>query len=166
MNAPSLNEKLSVWVLSVVAVVLLPLFPIYVEWVKDLRGSVKTESLLLTTAVLAAGYGFSSENNWFRSAYLLVFFFSVGYDFRAAPHPTSPNTSYETVHFVHKSSYFPDNSKEVLSDVADFFTSIKGWCGGHIPTFLLIVVALLHMMERFLWHVVFDRRFPDWIKVV
>jgi len=80
-----------VWVFSLVCVIAIPLFLLYVETMKHSGwDEVKADSVLLTAAVLAAGYGFSSETYLPRATYLMVFLFSIGYDFRSEPKPLHP----------------------------------------------------------------------------
>lgn len=77
---PAVIERFGTWFLAVVAVIVMPLLPLLVEAARN-NLEIRAENLLLTTAVLAVGFGFSSESNLFRASYALLFFF--GLDFHA-----------------------------------------------------------------------------------
>ncbi len=136
----TLGSRLGMWIFSLVAIVLLPLFPLFIEGVKN-DWEIKTENYLLTAAVLAAGFGFSTEGNLYRAAYMFLFLLSVGYDFRPAPHDVA--------------------NLPLDSGLLD---SAKGWLMSHIALDALLLVVVLQTIERFTWHVVIDRLFPDWRK--
>ena len=71
---PPLSERFGTWCFAVAAIVIMPLLPLLVEASKnDLV--IKSENLFLTTAVLAVGFGFSSESNLFRASYTVLFFY-------------------------------------------------------------------------------------------
>jgi hypothetical protein len=153
-----MRSRFSNWVFSVVAMIVIPLFPLFVEAMKN-NGVVKGESYLLTSAVLAAAFGFTSEGNLFRAAYVLLFLASLGYDFRPEPAPPSggggvgsPATAGAASHMA--AGQWPSET----------FGLAMGWISGHPALDLLITVGALHAIERFIWHMVQDRRFPDWLK--
>ena len=106
-----------------------------VELVKS--GEVKPESYLLTAAVLAVGYGFTSQQPVAWALYGLIFFGSLVYDFNTAAVPPSP-------------------ARPAI--LADIFV----WIFHHLALCALLSVAIVHALERFLWHVVWDQLFPDW----
>src|SRR5258708_2762875 len=83
-----LQDRLGVWVFSIVFIVMFPLFPIFVEMVKT--GEVKPESYLLTTAVLAVGYGFTSQRQAFWAFYGLLFLCSLTHTFNPSAVLPSP----------------------------------------------------------------------------
>ncbi|HEY1934306.1 MAG TPA: hypothetical protein VGG99_20040 [Acetobacteraceae bacterium] len=102
--------------------IVIPLFPLFVEAMKN-RGSIRGESVLLTGAVLAATFGFTSEGNLFRAAYMLLFLASVGYDFH------------------------PDINRALPAPAG-----VLGWIFDHPAIDLLTLVGLVDAMERFIWH--------------
>ncbi|MBV9393943.1 MAG: hypothetical protein JOZ84_05980 [Methylobacteriaceae bacterium] len=98
----------------------------------------------MTAAVLAVGFGFTAEGNFTRAAYLLLFFFCIGYDFQ----PEGPKGD-----TAHAGGAIP---------IAQ--ATLTGWFFDHLALCALIAVAVIHMVERFNWHVVLDRKFPDWLR--
>jgi hypothetical protein len=128
------RNRLGVWSFATVFIVVFPLFPIFVELVKT--GGVKPESYLLTAAVLAVVYGFTSQHPVSWALYGLIFFGSLVYDFNAAvlPSPGWPQ----------------------------FLAGFEAWIAHHFALFLVLLVTVFHTLERFLWHVVRDQLFPDW----
>jgi hypothetical protein len=130
-----LHDRLGVWVFAVVCMVILPLFPIFVEIMKT--GDVKPDSYLLTTVVLAVGYGFTSLHMGVRGVYLLLFFFSLILSYNPSVVLSPP--SWPTF-------------------IADFGT----WVTYHPALTLVILVTAVHSVERFVWHVVLNQLFPDW----
>ncbi len=140
---------LGTWFFAVSAVIVMPLLPLLVEAARndlDIRG----ENILLTIAVLAVGFGFSSESNLFRASYLLLFFFSIGLDFhpddavlRAGPHAFSATSA--------------------AADENSIVSLRNSWMFSH-PSSFLIAVCVLHAIERLYWHVGQKRQFPDWRK--
>jgi hypothetical protein len=115
--------------------VVVPLFPIMVEWIKT--GDVKPETFLLTAAVLAAGYGFSTQAPLSWGLYALIFLFSVAIDY---------------------------NPSGVLvpAGLAVGISDRVRWIFDHPASSLLLFAAGYHSLERFWWHVVWRRPFPDW----
>jgi len=138
---PALSERFGTWFFAVVAVIVMPLLPLLVEAAKN-NLEMKPENLFLTTAVLAVGFGFSSESNLFRASYALLFFFSVGLDFHS------------------------DSQKAGVGNVpatANAVSDQNNWLFGH-PGYFVIVVCLLHAIERMYWHIGEKKKFPDWLK--
>jgi hypothetical protein len=130
LRATTLHSRMGVWVWAVFAVFVVPLFPVFVEAVK--KGMVAPETFLLTAAVLAAGYGFSSEMPLFWAIYGIIFLASIGYDFK------------------------PDAA------LPDFLKGFGVWIFHNPQLSILLLTGLLHAIERFRLHVVLDRPFPDW----
>jgi hypothetical protein len=142
------KNRLGHWFFSVVALVIIPMFPLFVEAVRH-EWKIVPENYLMTAAVLAAGYGFASEGNWFRAAYTLVFLYSVGYDFR----PTAEATAEASA-----------KTDEIGTTLGAILTHIWTWIAAHPQLDPVLFVAGLQSIERFSWHVVFGRLFPDWRK--
>jgi hypothetical protein len=141
--------------------ILLPLFPLYVEAMKA-DWSVRPESVLLTAAVLSAGYLISSQTYLPRAWYAIVFLLSIGYDF----HPQNPISSIEFDRQLASSGLNQINfsAENVATMTIDWDLAFGGWCGNHFPYVLLMSAIFVHGMERFSWHVVLDRKFPEWLK--
>ncbi len=146
-----------VWILSIVCVIFLPCFPLLVEGYKT-NWDIRRESVLLTAAVLAAGYLVSSRTNTPRAMYIVVFLVSVAYDFRPAP-LTSPSGVGQLISTVSELSV-----ANMANIGLDWSWTIVGWCGNHFQYVLLIIAIVVHAMERFSWHVVLDSKFPDWVR--
>jgi hypothetical protein len=121
----------------VVAIIIMPLLPLLVEAARN-NLQIKGENLLLTTAVLAVGFGFSSESNLFRASYALLFFFAIGLDFHPEAQGRAEPLAVETVQG-------------------------NAWLFAH-PGYFVIAVCGLHAIERLDWHVAKKRRFPDWLR--
>ncbi len=136
---PALSERFGTWFFAVVAVIIMPLLPLLVEAAKN-NLEMKPENLFLTTAVLAVGFGFSSESNLFRASYALLFFFSIGLDFHSDNAGAAPAGS-----------------------IVMAVSNQNNWLFGH-PGYFLIAVCVLHAIERLHWHVGEKRKFPDWLK--
>lgn len=144
--------------------IFLPLFPLYVEAMKA-DWSVRPESVLLTAAVLSAGYLVSSQTYLSRAWYVIVFFLSIGYDFR----PQHPISSIEFDRQLASSglnqiSLSAENIATMTNFGIDWGLEFGGWCGNHFPYVLLMSAIFVHGIERFSWHVVLDRKFPEWLK--
>jgi len=131
--------------LSVGCIVVVPLFPIFVECVKN-EGHVRSESFLLTAAVMAAGYGFASEDDLARAAYLVLFLASIGFDFKSSDIMLYPTTSPAGAASPWQAGYFIHLIK-------------SNFC-----VLLLVLTSAVQTVERLSWHVILDRRFPDWVK--
>jgi hypothetical protein len=112
---------IGMWLLSVIATLVLPCLPLFIEWLKD--GRIKPETIFVTAAILAATFAFTAEHVILFSAYLLFFLVNLLLDVTTGP------------------------SRPVALD---------HWAG-----ILLAGVAILHAGERFWWHVVLDRSFPE-----
>src|SRR6266436_2080811 len=111
------RNRLGIWFFATVFIVVFPMFPIFVELIK--RGEVKPETYLLTAAVLAVGYGFTSREPFFWAFYGLIFFGSLAYDFNPAaalPSPAWP----------------------------EFLAGFEAWITHHLALSFLLLVALLH----------------------
>jgi hypothetical protein len=145
-SRPSLKDRLSTWLLCIVALVMAPLFPLFVEGTKN-SWVVAPENVLLTAAVLAVGYGFSSEGTFFRAAYAMTFLLAVGLDFQ----PTASQIALPTA---------TSGPSSLWASIA----AASGWVKGHVALEVLFGVTVLQSIERFNWHVGLDRRFPDWLK--
>jgi ABC-type dipeptide/oligopeptide/nickel transport system permease component len=102
-------------------------------------GEVRTESYLLTAAVLAIGYLFTSESYAFWASYILIFLGSVAYNYNPSAALSSPA--------------WPE-----------FLSGVEEWIAHHLALSAVILVATLHAIERFNSHVVGDYLFPDWRK--
>jgi len=89
------RSRIGNWAFSLVAMIVIPLFPLFVEAMKN-QGKIKGENYLLTSAVLAATFGFTSEGSLFRAAYILLFLASLGYIStlirRQVAHPVTVHT--------------------------------------------------------------------------
>lgn len=136
LRAPlPLHDRLGTWIASVVCMVIFPLFPIFVEIMKT--GEVKPDSYLLTTVVLAIGYGFTSLHMSVRGLYGLLVFFSLVLSY---------------------------NPSVVLSPPSwpTFIADFEAWVTYHLPLTFVILVTAVHSVERFVWHVTLRRVFPDW----
>lgn len=112
-----------------------PLFPVLVELIKN--GEIKPETFLLTAAVLAAGYGFSTQTPLSWGLYALIFLFSVAFDYR--PEAALP-----------------------LAVWAAPTTAFVRWILDHLALSLMLLTVAIHTLERFVWHVLRDFPFPDW----
>jgi hypothetical protein len=44
----------------------------------------------------------------------------------------------------------------------EFLAGFEAWLSTHLALFMMLIVSGMHMFERFLWHVIWDRQFPDW----
>ena len=141
---PAPWDRFTTWLLAVAAIIVLPCFPLFVEAMKN-GGEIRSEDYLLTAAVLAAGYGLASEGNLFRTGYLLIFLFGIGYDFKP-----------EASAVGHLAAAGPAG--------ADWLQRLWRWPWSHPPPASLISVAVLHAIERLQWHIGWDRKFPDWRK--
>lgn len=135
-NRGGAHKRLGVWFFAAVFVVAVPLFPVLVEAVKH-QGVVRPETYLLTAAVLSVGFGFSSQAPSCWAAYALIFFGSLIYDYN--PRATPPLMSWP-----------------------EFLAGFESWVTSHLALSLLLLAAMLHTIERFMWHVVWNRPFPDW----
>ncbi len=131
------RNRLGVWFFATVFIVVFPLIPIFVELAQS--GEVKPETYLLTAAVLAVGYGFTSQEPFFWAFYGLIFLGSLAYDYNPAAIPPSPA--------------WPEQ-----------LAGIEAWITHHLALIFVLLVAILHALERFIWHVVWDKLFPDWRK--
>ena len=60
-----------VWLLSIIATLCLPCLPLFIEWIKT--SHLKTDTVTLTAAVLAAGLIFTSEHVIYFSLYFMLF---------------------------------------------------------------------------------------------
>jgi hypothetical protein len=118
--------------------IVVPMLPVAIEALKH-SGSVMPETFLLTAAVLAVGYGFSSQEPLSWAAYGFIFLACLVYD--AAPDLTVPKI------------WWPRFMKE-----------FGDWITDHLPLSLMLLVSVLHTGERLIWHVVRDQPFPDWRK--
>jgi hypothetical protein len=146
---PNLRSRFGNWAFSLVAMIVIPLFPLFVEAMKN-HGKIRDENYLLTGAVLAATFGFTSEGNLFRAAYVLLFLASLGYDFHPESMPAQRSATPWT--------------SAIITTAPGIFGNSLDWISGHPAIDLLIMVGGLHVIERFIWHLVQDRRFPDWLK--
>lgn len=165
--SPWFKDGFGVWVYSLVCMIFLPCFPLLVEGFKTDLGNVKRESILLTAAVLAAGYLVSARTYLPRSMYIVVFLVCIAYDFRPELPKPSSGLGQEAVGFAkfHMISIGSEISvANVVNSGLDWGSAIGGWCGNHFPWVLLIIVIFVHAVERFSWHVVLRRRFPDWVR--
>jgi hypothetical protein len=136
----SLWDRLMVWLMSLMAIVVVPLLPLFVEFEKH-SGVVKDESLYMTAAVLAAGYGFTSEGNGFRAGYTGLFLWSVA------------------------ANYKPEQAERVAAAAQATATAIEtNWPFDHAAIVAILITICLHASERFAWHVLGDRRFPDYLE--
>jgi hypothetical protein len=127
------------WLFAIVFIIIAPLFPLFVERMKS--GEVRPESYLLTTAVLAVGYAFSSQAPFFWAVYGLFFFGSLGYDFN--PGAVPPGVPWPRV-------------------VPDSVVGVGDWITHHPTLGMLMAVSIIQAIERFIWHVILGRQFPDW----
>ncbi len=153
----ALGGRVGVWTLSIAAVVIIPMLPLLVEARKN-AGVVKEENYLLTAAVLAAGFGFTSEGNFFRAAYILVFLACIVFDqpdAAAGATLTGPATV---------TAIQPSPLVAFASAHSAWAGDAIGWILDHAALDMVLAVAVLQAIERFVWHVVLDRRFPDWLK--
>lgn len=114
-------DRIGIWLLSVIATLALPCLPLCIEWLRT--GDMKSDTMTLTAAVLAATFIFSAEHVLNLCVYILLFV--VNLLFNTVVGPTSP-------------------------------AGIDAWTGT-----LLMSVTFFHAIERFWWHVVLDRPFPD-----
>ena len=138
LRAPlPLHDRLGTWIVAVVCMVIFPLFPIFVEIMKT--GEVKPDSYVLTTVVLAVGYGFTSLHMAARGGYLLLFFFSLVLSY---------------------------NPSVVLSPPSwpTFIADFEAWVAYHLALTSVILVTAVHSVERFVRHVALGQLFPDWQK--
>jgi hypothetical protein len=129
------RNRLGVWLFATVCIVIAPLLPVFVELIKS--GDVKPETYLLTAAVLAVGYGFSTAQPAFWAFYAVIFLGSIAYNYNPDRVPPSPA--------------WPE-----------FLIGLENWLVHHVALAFLLFVLILHTLERFLWHVVWDQLFPDW----
>jgi hypothetical protein len=141
-----LGSRFGTFVLSLVFVEVAPLFPILVESMKN-GGLVGSESFLLTAAVMAVGFGISSETDLFRGAYTVLFLTSVGIDFK------------KSAEIMLIASGGPMG--QGLSGVISFALQLMG---NHLSLLLLMLTLMAQFVERFIWHMIEDKKFPDWKK--
>jgi hypothetical protein len=134
---PTIRNRCGVLCFATVFIIIAPLFPVFVEALKS--GDVRPETYPLTAAVLAVGYGFASQDPLFWAAYALLFFASLGYDFK--PEAVLPTLAGDGI-----------------------VARVIGWIMGHLSLSLMLAVTMLQFIERFIWHMVSDRQFPDWGK--
>lgn len=132
------RNKVSTWFFAVVVVIVFPMFPLGVEARKN-AFEIKDENLLLTAAVLSVSFFVTSEGNFYRASYVLLFLYSVCWNFGAEP--------------VHSATLAPGS-----------LDTYMGWAGTHSALIALLATVVLHSIERFNWHVVLNRRFPDWME--
>jgi hypothetical protein len=118
----NLIDKISTWIFSIVATIVLPSIPIILDWLK--YGEVKRDTFLITSMILSGTFLVISEHNLYRSLYILFLVVSIGFDISS------------------------------LSKAAEDMAAV--YAG---TLFIAIIVA--HATERFWWHVVLDRPFPD-----
>lgn len=130
------SDGLGTWFLSLVLTVLVPCLPVIIDMFRasGLNG-VSPGSYLVTAAVLAATYGCSAEHNFFRGLYTLMFLVSLLADAFTPPHAG------------------------VAADVQVSLPVLAQYAWT-----ILATIALLHAAERFWWHVVWDRPFPDFLR--
>ncbi|MBB3394187.1 MULTISPECIES: hypothetical protein [unclassified Rhizobium] len=136
----SVRRRLMVWLMSLMAIIVVPLLPLFVEFEKH-AGLIKDESYYMTAAVLAAGFGFTSEGYGFRAGYIALFLWCIVADYR-------PEQAEQAVGAI--------NTVQAIST--------QSWIFGHAALVAIILTVLLHAIERFAWHVVYDRRFPDYLE--
>jgi hypothetical protein len=143
---PALSKRFATWAFAVVAVIVMPLLPLLVEMSKH-NFVVQPDNLFLTAAVLAVGFGFSSESDLFRAAYTLIFFFSVGLDY----------------HITDK----PDNTAVAAIVPAAGITDSPAPASSSLlfdhPGFFILAVCVIHAVERLSWHVGEKKKFPDFL---
>jgi hypothetical protein len=119
------------WLLAIVFAVLFPCLTVIIDVVQK-AGQLTSDVFFVTTAVVAVGYGCSAEHNFYRALYSLTFVLSLVID-----------------GFWPKAAPMPG----VLPTPSAFTTAA---C-----VVLLVATITLHSVERFWWHVIWDRPFPD-----
>jgi hypothetical protein len=80
------TDGFGIFVLSVLAVIVLPCLPVILEWIHISHVGNATKTI--TTAVLAAGFIFSAEHNVLRVIYAILFL--AGFSLTLGTGPQSP----------------------------------------------------------------------------
>jgi len=77
------SSNIGFWLFSILSMLILPCLPVIIELLHN--GSVKSENLILTAAVLAAGFAFTVEHILVFVAYSAIFLGSLVIDLAAGP---------------------------------------------------------------------------------
>ncbi|WFU49146.1 hypothetical protein [Sinorhizobium terangae] len=130
--------KVSTWLFSIATIVVFPLLPLGIEAKKNAY-HIKEENMLLTTAVLSVAFFVTSEGNFCRAAYVLLFLYSICWEFGIDAAAGEP----------------------MKTTIENTYT---GWMTANSAFVALTATLMIHSIERFNWHVVLNRRFPDWLE--
>ena len=102
--------------------------------------------------MLAAGFGFTSGRNFFRAAYVRLFVFGIVENFpvETANHGGAALSAIASTQASPPAPVIP--------------AGLWDWISVHSALTSLLAVGLVQATERFVWHVVLSRLFPDWLK--
>jgi len=74
-----------VWLLSVMATIAAPCLPLFIELLKS--GSVRSDSIYITAAVISAAFSVSAQHVMFRALYIALFVVNLIFDMVAGSGP-------------------------------------------------------------------------------
>jgi hypothetical protein len=80
------STKGGVWLLSVIATVAAPCIPLLIELLRS--GTVKSDSIYITAAVMSAAFAVSAEHALFLSLYIALFVINLIFDMVSGPFTT------------------------------------------------------------------------------